>query len=117
MHGQVLIKMFVQWAQSCHQCCKTKVHQLTITSLGTFITPEIRFDHVHIDIAGPAPVSKGNSYLLTCNDRFTRWPEASSIPDITAQTVARAFVSGCISHLGIPSTITTDRGQQFESLL
>ena len=31
--------------------------------------------NIHIDIVGPLPPSKGNAYLLTCIDRFTRWPE------------------------------------------
>ena len=56
-------------------------------------------------------------YLLTCVDRFTRWPEAIPMVDIRAETVADAFFSGWVARYGTPATITTDRGAQFESQL
>ena len=63
------------------------------------------------------PESHGFRYLLTIVDRFTRWPAAIPLRDITTESVINAFAHGWIANFGIPQAITTDRGGQFTSEL
>ncbi|GFT43484.1 hypothetical protein TNCV_815291 [Trichonephila clavipes] len=83
------------WCKSCIQCQRSKVTRHT---------------------KSPHPVH-GMSYLLTCVDRFTRWPEVFPIPDKTADTIARTFLLGWIARFGVPERITSNRGTNFQSNL
>ena len=106
-----------KWTQACISCQKSKIVRHTRTPVGRFPLPKSRFSHVHIDIIGPLPPSNGYNYCLTCVDRFTRWPEAIPLPDTKTESVANAFYAGWVARFGVPATITTDQGRQFESAL
>ncbi|KAJ0177340.1 hypothetical protein K1T71_007349 [Dendrolimus kikuchii] len=60
------------WTRSCLDCQRCKITRHISTPVGTFTTPTQRFRHVHVDILGPLPHSKGFQYCLTTVDTFTR---------------------------------------------
>ena len=106
-----------QWTRACHSCQRTKTGRHTAAPLGAFPLPDARFQHIHLDLVGPLPPSAGFRYLVTCVDRFSRWPIAVPIADMQASTVVQAFIDQWIANFGVPATLTTDRGAQFESRL
>ena len=56
-------------------------------------------ERIALDILGPLPVSEeGNKYLLVVSDYFTKWPEAYSLPNQEAITVAEVLVKEFVSR-------------------
>ena len=113
------------WTRECTSCQVSKINRHTKSEVLPLEIPSQRFETVNIDIVGPLPPSylPGSEYhcsfryLLTCIDRNTKWIEAIPMIDITAKSVAYAFLQGWISRFGVPLYVITDRGTQFESEL
>jgi transposase InsO family protein len=109
------IEMYIK---QCESCTKFKAGRQPRAPLGELPETYAPFELVSIDICGPYPeTKKGNRYLLTFIDHFSRYPEAIPIPKQDAATVARALVTEIFSRLGCPHTLSSDRGTNFMSEL
>ena len=60
---------------------------------------------------------KGNIYLLVITDMFSKFTRAVPLPDMTTETVSKAFVDYWLSIFGAPDKLLTDQGSQFTSEL
>jgi len=87
----------------------------TKSALSEFNISSSRFQDIHLDIVGPLSLSHGNRFLLTMVDRFTRWPEAVPLTEISTEAVLAAFMATWVARFGCPATVVTDRGAQFTS--
>ncbi len=82
-------------------CPKGKVSKVPIGTMPIIDTP---FKRVGVDLVGPIHprTEKGNKYMLTLVDYATRYPEATALKSIEAETVAEALVE-MFSRIGVPN--------------
>ena len=74
-----------------------------------------RFHHIGNDFIGPLPLSNGNRHILVIGDHFTKWYEATPLPDQTAVTTANALGDHWISRFACPHSPHSNQGRNFES--
>ena len=69
-----------------------------------------------IDIMGPLPQGKRQmKFLLVAIDYFTKWVEAEALATITETKVQNFVWKNIVCRFGIPKTIISDNGRQFDS--
>ena len=83
-----------RWARACARCQASKIHRHIKAPRATFLPGQHRFKHIHVDIVGPLPSSLGSTHLLTIFDRFTHWPEAFPLPEMSTLMLARVLLHG-----------------------
>ena len=68
---------------------------------------------VGVDLVGPLPVTaRGNRYIMTVSCLFSKWPEATALPDKTASGVSE-FLFQCFCRHGCCSVKISDQGREF----
>ena len=107
------------YCQSCSVCatCQDPPRKST-TKLTLTRQPTEPWKEVSMDLKGPfgpTPTPRGNQYLLVVLDLFTRAAEMIPHPNKKAKTVANAIITGVFCRHGIPESILTDRGLEFDN--
>ncbi|KAI5348968.1 hypothetical protein L3X38_001855 [Prunus dulcis] len=69
-----------------------------------------------LDLIGPMPEGKGQvKYAVVAVDYFTKWAEAEALATITAARIETFVWQSIVCRFGIPNSIVTDNGRQFEN--
>jgi hypothetical protein len=100
--------------------CQAKSNKANPQQMGTLASVQagFPFQRISIDFGGPlAAPSKGNKYILTVKDCFTRWIEAFPIVAATALKTVDILVKEIFCRYGVPEIIHSDRENQFTSNL
>ncbi|KAL6417460.1 hypothetical protein ACFW04_012719 [Cataglyphis niger] len=75
-----------------------------------------RLGPVAINLVEPLPrLTQGNAWLLTMQDRFSKWVEMVPLRRATAVGVIREFTRRVIYRHGCPDLVISDNGTQFTS--
>ena len=108
------ISLFIK---TCSTCNVNKNHPKNRASLTSYHAG-IPNERVHLDFLGPFTTSeRGNKYILSIIDQFTKWIEIYALPEQTALLTAKTFFEGWIARFGVPLQIHTDQGRNFTSNL
>ena len=107
-----------EWVRNCDVCQRTKPEvKHERAAMGKMLATE-PLERVAVDVLGPLPTTeRGNRFIIVVGDYFTKWMEAYPRKDHKAETIATALLEGFIGRFGIPCTIHTDQGRDFESKL
>ena len=110
-----MVKDVRQYCESCITCASSYPRP---SRRRTRLT--LSWQEIAIDIKGPfgkKPSKRGNRNVLVDIDLFTRAAEIVPIPEKSAKTVASANIRDVFCKRGIPESLLTDRGCEFDNLL
>ncbi|RYO77870.1 hypothetical protein DL764_010172 [Monosporascus ibericus] len=108
------------FVQGCHLCRRIKASKTSPTGfLDPLPVPFRPWNDVSVDYVGPLPPCErfGHTYeyVLVVVDRLTKMRHFAPVTDMSAKTLANAFISDVYRLHGTPATIISDRGTQFVS--
>ena len=109
-------KMADQMSARCHKCHQhaNKSHSPSIV-LSILMSPW-PFTQWGLDLIGKLPTAPGQyKYAIMAIDYYTTWVEAEPLSRITTDSVKNFLMRNIYCSFGVPETIITDNGTQFNN--
>ena len=102
--------------KKCDKCRRFEnVQRIPAERLTTIASPW-PFAQWGIDIVNPLPLGKSQvKFLLVATDYFTKWVEVEALATIKEARIQNFVWKNIICRFGIPLTIISDNGRQFDS--
>jgi hypothetical protein len=102
-----------------YHLCQTKKYlsKPSVVSLKPIVVKTV-WSLISLDITGPLKLTiNGNKYIVFSVDYFTKFCVAKAIPDFTALTTAIFVFEEVICKMGMPKSVISDKGVNFQSNL
>lgn len=105
-----------RYVRNCVSCQEYKISQSKIVGKMGTCNASQPWEYVSMDIVGPmVRSSRGNKYLLVCQDKFTKWVELYPMHQQKTKPIIQALKDKIILRFGCPRIIITDNGSQFRA--
>jgi len=113
---------WVGWTRDVRDFCRrcdvcAKYHRGTVQKQGELqnMCVGAPWERIAIDVTGPHPQSsKGNKFMVTVLDHFTKYAFAFPVRAHDAVTVAKHLIERVFLVYGVPVQLLSDRGAEFE---
>ena len=105
-----------EFVKKCDSCQRYGNVQRVLGEQMTTISSPWPFTQWGINIMGPLPQGKRQmKFLLVAIDYFMKWVEAEALATITETKVQNFVWKNIVYRFGIPRTIISNNGRQFDS--
>ena len=103
------------WCRTCDICASRKPPYRLAKAPMKQYNVGYPLERCALDILGPLPSSNNARYLLLVSCYFTKWLMVIPLESIDAKTVASKLIEKFISVFGVPATLHSDQGSNFQS--
>jgi len=104
-----------RYCKSCDECAR--YHRGKLPKHGPLkpVLAGAPYERWYIDLTGPHPKSdRGNIWILTCMDAFTKWAEAFPLKSKEAEPIVRVLTEQIFTRFGPPLSLLSDMGREVD---